>query len=97
MDRIQAKNFIKIMAASYQSFAPTPDRIKTWTYFLDEIDFDLAIKRLNNHIRTSRFPPSIAEILNPDEANRKFKKPGQEGDSPAAIMFGYEIYDPVKH
>ena len=85
MDRIQAKNFIKIMAASYQSFAPTPPSCPGF------------LKRLNNHIRTSRFPPSIAEILNPDEANRKFKKPGQEGDSPAAIMFGYEIYDPVKH
>lgn len=97
MDRTQAKEFIKLMAASYQSFEPTPDRVRAWTYFLDEIDYDVALNRLKNHIRMSRFAPSIAEILNPEEVNRKAKRTEQEGDSPAAIMFGYEIYDPTKH
>lgn len=88
MDKKQTANFIKQVMGAYPSFEPTPERLEVWQRNLSEMDYDLAIKRLDKHVMTQKFPPSIAEILNPDEHLKRKAKPYDDTLSPAAIMYG---------
>lgn len=98
MDQKQADMIIAKISATYPTFDLTKDRVKVWREFMSQIDFGLAIKRLNTHIATSKFPPSIADILNPESANRKRQQPESETQSVHAILYGgFEVYDPEKH
>jgi hypothetical protein len=98
MDNKQAKEFVKIIVEAYPNFEPTPGRVKIWAEMMDNITFKLAMKRLKAHISTSKFPPSIAEILNPEEANKKRRPQEDEVTSPAGILAGcYTIYQPPEH
>ena len=71
-----------------KSFELTKDRVKVWREFMEQIDFDLAMKRLNSHIAKEDFAPTIAKILNPDNAPKKKKTEEPDTLSPAALMHG---------
>jgi len=64
VDKQGAGEFIKQMAAAYPALDLYPERVKLWIRFLERVPFDLAMERLDHHIAASRFPPSIADILN---------------------------------
>lgn len=87
MEKQQISKFLKQIYGIYPSFDLYPERIQMWSKFLADMDYDLAIKRLEKHASTSKFAPSIAEILNPEEAKRK-KWDDQDGLSPAAVLQG---------
>ena len=100
MDKPQTKEFLNILADAYPNLELKTNygRAKLWAKFMAEIEYSIAMKHLKKHIATSKFPPSIAEILNPDEANRKGQRVEDQPTSPAGIMAGrYVIYDPAKH
>jgi len=98
VNRKQAAEFIKKISGAYPNLEFNENRIKIWVEMMADIDYSLAVTRLKKHITTSKFPPSIAEILNPDEANRRGQRVEDQPTSPAGIMAGgYEIYDPAKH
>lgn len=88
MDQKETAKFLKQIIGAYPSFEPTVERMEIWGRLLKEIDYDLAIKRLDNHVRVSKFPPTIAEILRPAAAIKMKKAMGEESPSPAAIMQG---------
>ena len=88
MNKKQADDLLGIIAGAYQSFELTKERVKIWTEMLSEIDFDIAKKRAKHHISTSKFPPSIAEVLNPEEASKRKQKVELDTSSPAALMNG---------
>lgn len=89
MDKKQAASFLKQVMGAYPSFDPTPERLDIWSRNLEQIDYDLAIKRLDKHVATSKFAPTIAEILTPeDTGKRKQQKAEPDTLSPAAIING---------
>lgn len=53
-----------------------------------DMDYDLAVKRLDKHAASSKFAPTIAEILNPEESGKKRKQADADTLSPAALMHG---------
>jgi hypothetical protein len=89
VDNKQTANFLKQVMGAYPTFEPTPERMEIWGRHMANIDFDLAIKRLDKHAHASKFAPSIADIVNPDEAiKRKKKTEDPDTLSPAALMQG---------
>lgn len=88
MNKQQADNLLGMIAGSYQNFELTKDRVKIWTEMLTGIEYNLAVKRLKNHIAVSKFAPTIAEILNPDGGAKKKQKIDPDTMSPAAISQG---------
>lgn len=87
MDQKQADTIIAKIAAIYPAFELTKERVKYWREFMGQIDFNLATKRLDNHISKSKFAPSISEILNPEEKRRK-KWDEPETVGPGVIING---------
>lgn len=71
MNSGEIKRFVKLIIAAYPTFEPTLDRVKLWTEMLVDIEYDVAVKRLKEHIATHRFAPTIAEILNPNEVTKQ--------------------------
>ena len=91
MDKKQIASFIKQIMGAYPTFDPTPERMEIWQRHMADMDYDLAIKRLDKHVKTAgigKFAPSISEILNPEEATRKKKWEEPDTLSPAAVMQG---------
>jgi len=88
VDEKQKANFIKQIIGAYPSFEPTPERLQIWQRNLDEINYDLAVKRLDKHVTNHKFPPTIAEILNPDAELKRKQKVELDTLSPAAIGNG---------
>jgi hypothetical protein len=88
VDKRQTSQFIKQIMGAYPTFEPTQERLDIWSRLLSDMDYDLAIKRLDKHAATSKFAPSIAEILNPEDANKKKKWEEIDTLSPAAVMQG---------
>ncbi len=94
MDKNQIKHFLKQLLGAYPSFNPTDEALEVWGRHMATMDYNLAIKRLDKHITTSKFPPSIAEILNPEEVLKKRRPQEDEVTSPAGILNGgYVIFD----
>ena len=89
MDKKQVSSFLKQIIGAYPTFEPTPERVEIWSRHMEDIDYDLAVKRLDKHVASSKFPPTIAEIVNPDEAAKRKQRTEPDTLSPAAIMGGY--------
>lgn len=53
---------------AYPSFEMTNDAINMWTQFLLETDAEMAAQNLKEHIRGSKFPPTIHEIVKENDA-----------------------------
>lgn len=88
MDKEQYGQFFKLMKTAYPSLDLSTDRIKLWKDKLADLNYFVAMSRLNKHIDTSKYPPTIAEILNPEEAAKSKNRQETDGLSPAAIMSG---------
>ena len=93
MDKKQIASFLKQVMGAYPSFTPMPERLEIWGRHLSELDYDLAIKRLDKHIRTAgsgKFAPSISDIINKENT----KKPTDTDTmSPATIIYGHRFVD----
>ena len=87
MDKKQAERFIRQIVAAYPNFEPEPERLSLWARKLEGIDYELAFKRLDKYIEINRFPPMIADILNPEDAKKR-KETLDEGSGPAVIING---------
>lgn len=57
------KNLLAKIAAAYQGFQVNQFSVSTWLEAFEGQKPELVLKALNQHIKTSRFAPTIAEIL----------------------------------
>jgi hypothetical protein len=73
---------------AYPTFEPTPERLDIWSRLMADMDYGLAVKRLDKHAANNKFAPTIAEILNPEEATKRKQKIDPDTMSPAAISQG---------
>ena len=63
MTRDDVKKLFALMILAYSSMPElTTEKIDLWYEMLSEIDFETAKKAVKEHIKTSRFVPTIAEI-----------------------------------
>lgn len=93
MDKKHIASFLKQVMGAYPSFTPTPERLEIWGRHLSDMDYELAIKRLDKHIRTAgsgKFAPSISDIINAENTKQQVDT---DTMSPAAIIFGNRFID----
>ncbi|MFS8215645.1 hypothetical protein [Paenibacillus sp. S29] len=67
MDREEAKKIFKKLAASYPSWKVDKDIAESWIEELETADAENCWANVSEHIRTSKFAPSLAEIIRPNE------------------------------
>lgn len=53
---------LETIAESYSNFDLTKKKAEVWSEFLSDMPYEKVKTKLHDHIRTSKFPPSIAEI-----------------------------------
>lgn len=51
-----------ILATAYPKWTITEDVIAVWAEFLSDLPVDAVVSAVAQHVRTAKFPPSIAEI-----------------------------------
>lgn len=71
MTRDNIKKIFALMILAYPSMSEmTTEKIDIWHELLSDIDFEAAEKAVKEHIKTSRFVPTIAEIREAVNENR---------------------------
>lgn len=63
MKQTETANFLAMIKTAYPFFEITEPGTRLWHMMLQDIDSKTAQVRLANHIRTSKFPPTISEIV----------------------------------
>nr|WP_243895925.1 replicative helicase loader/inhibitor [Paenibacillus sp. F411] len=53
-----------MIKTAYPFFEITEPGVRLWQAMLQDLDYKTAQERLRQHIRTSRFAPAIADIVN---------------------------------
>jgi hypothetical protein len=66
-----AISLIEAITVFYQNFSITEAKVKEWALILQEYDAPSVSQRLRDHVRTSKFPPTIADLLPPQETEEK--------------------------
>jgi hypothetical protein len=72
MNKVQALEILKQIAAAYTQFDIDEKRIQVWCSHLEKMPFDLVMINLNRHIAEKRFPPTIAEISAKEPEKNEF-------------------------
>ncbi|MFK4167665.1 replicative helicase loader/inhibitor [Paenibacillus lautus] len=65
MKQTETANFLAMIKTAYPFFEVTEAGVRLWHTMLIDLDYKTAQKRLANHIRSSKFAPTISEIVNP--------------------------------
>lgn len=58
---------LKKIAAAYHNFELSEERTLLWHEFLEPHDVELVNKNLRRHIESKPFPPTISDLVKPDE------------------------------
>lgn len=66
MDHKQTANLLALIKTAFPEFTITQEVIALWCNYLKDVPASLAQFNLDNHIRTSRFAPRIADIVHED-------------------------------
>lgn len=71
MSREEVKELIKKIMTAYPSYKPIDltQTVDMWASMLKDVPADIAEKRLDEHIATSAFVPTIADILQQKKKN----------------------------
>lgn len=62
MDRAGIIDLLIIIKENYPNFDTSEENINRHSKYLYDFPFDRAVQNVDEHIRTSKFPPNIAEI-----------------------------------
>ncbi|MFD2752418.1 hypothetical protein ACFSUM_18695 [Virgibacillus siamensis] len=85
MDREEAKKIFKKLAASYPSWKVDKEIAENWIEELEEADPEHAWANVKQHIRESKYAPSLSEIIqkNPEvNAEREKERTRKMLDAP---------------
>lgn len=77
MTQEQALMLIKILTSAYPRQELREDTIKTYVYYLQDLDYKVAQQVIDRHIRTQKWFPSISEIREA-AAEKTHRIPGVE-------------------
>jgi hypothetical protein len=62
-DKISFKSMMDTLASVYQKQPLDQDTLRVWFYKLEKFEFNIVTKAFNKHIDSSKFFPSIFDIL----------------------------------
>ncbi|MBO2942783.1 hypothetical protein JJQ72_02130 [Paenibacillus sp. F411] len=62
MDRAEVIDLLIIIKENYPAFDTSADSVERHFKYLHDFPFDRAVQNVDDHIRTSKYPPNIAEI-----------------------------------
>lgn len=62
MNRAEVIDLLIIIKENYPSFDASPESVDRHYKYLHDFPFDRAVQNVDEHIRTSKYPPNIAEI-----------------------------------
>ncbi|MGN7359972.1 replicative helicase loader/inhibitor [Paenibacillus sp. SAF-054] len=65
MKQTETASFLAMIKTAYPFFEVTEPGVRLWHMMLANLDYKTAQSRLADHIRSSRFAPTISEIVNP--------------------------------
>ena len=65
MTKTETKKILSMLKGGYPRQVITPEMIEAWTVAFTHRDLGAAIRRAKQHIRRSKFFPSITEVLPP--------------------------------
>jgi len=68
----EAAKFLMMIKTAYPFFEVTEAGTRLWHTMLQDIDYDTAQQRLAHHIRTSKYAPTISEIVQAPEEERSY-------------------------
>ncbi|PFP23505.1 hypothetical protein COJ96_24180 [Bacillus sp. AFS073361] len=74
MTRNQAITIIRSITIAYPSFDMNQEKLDLWIIHLVDMPYEAVEKKLNNHIRTSSFPPTISQIAVQEKTQNVFLK-----------------------
>lgn len=63
MKKVEVVELFKKIVDVYPRFEVTSGKVDTWHWLMDGIPYEAAKRNLLNHCRTSRFEPTIADIV----------------------------------
>ncbi|MDU5949415.1 MAG: replicative helicase loader/inhibitor [Paenibacillus macerans] len=72
MKQTEAAKFLSMIKTAYPFFEITEPGTRLWHMMLQDIDFKTAQRRLAHHIRTSKFAPTISEIVQDPEGEPSY-------------------------
>ncbi|WP_433943394.1 hypothetical protein [Paenibacillus sp. SN-8-1] len=62
MNRAEIIDLLIIIKENYPTFDSSADSVDRHFKYLHDFPFDRAVQNVDEHIRTSKYPPNIAEI-----------------------------------
>lgn len=72
MNKSQVLSILETIAESYSNFDLTKKKAEVWSEFLSDMPYEKVKSKLHDHIRTSKFPPTIAEISAEERPKNEF-------------------------
>lgn len=62
MDRAEVIDLLIVIKENYPNFDTSPENEDRHFKYLYDFPFEVAMRNVDKHIRTSKYPPNIAEI-----------------------------------
>jgi hypothetical protein len=62
MNKLQVIDLLEMLKRSYPGIDTSPESVQHYCKYLQDFPFDVAMRNVEEHIRTERFPPTIADI-----------------------------------
>lgn len=78
MTEQEAVDIFKEIVAAYQSFEVTKDKFNFWIDYLKEMPYDPVLYKLELHIKSSKYPPTLSQIQVSSKPENKFLKKIEE-------------------
>ena len=69
MTREEANEIVKLIATMYNNMNFTKEKAVTWIDIVEKGNYKKTKAKLEHHIETSKFPPTISDFLVKDEYN----------------------------
>jgi hypothetical protein len=66
LKKTETAQFLAVVKTAYPAFEITAASTRLWHELLIELDYEVAKNRLQEHIRSNRYPPTIADIVRHD-------------------------------
>lgn len=68
MNQKETSSLLAVIKAAFPEFEITPEVIRVWHGFLQEVTYPRAQANLHEYIKTSRFAPRIADVIREDDS-----------------------------
>jgi len=94
VEKHEVKKLLEQITGIYLNVKLSKDTAGIWAECLRDIPYKQAKNNLIKHIKSSKFPPTIADIL---QLHRQPGKDGKEVDKCEVTCQEYELFDPEHH